>query len=620
MRRAPIVTAAASFAVGLVAVVALVTSAVAPVAGAGTTSSSSTDGGTTTSSEPGPITTTSSSSTPVTPVSTTTTTTTCPAGPSQCGGGSGKQPQTITWKVPAPEGNGITHTVDYPDAGTLPVRAESTSGLDVTVVVTSGQCSGTGLTSATASTIINLGPRPSKDAPAKCVLTASQAGNNDFTRADDQITSLLITNTKVCPAGTVEPDCTNPPPGEYVPVTPTRILETRTDDGGGSTGCAPNCQTANWKGKAQPADNEVVHVKVNNLTFASPSDLAVAADASAVVVNVTAVTPTNTGFVTVYNCDDARPTASSINLEPGGAAFSAAPNAVIANVSAAGEICIYTKSATHLVADIAGWFPKVSTFQSHSPVRVFETRNNGFDVPINYTGTGAAPANTVLHVPLKDKAGNQVVPAGSKAVAVNVTALDAATDGDLRVWDCKGPAPTSKNLTVAAGRTVPNLILASMDVANTIGEICVQTTVAVDLAVDVQGHFPPAARYTALAGGAQPLLDSSIAAQGILAFEVKNQANIGSDATAVVLTVTGTDTDTTINAGYVTVWPDPTGACSFASRPIASNLNLSTGRTATNLVIAKLAAESTKLCIFSQAGANLTVSAFGFFTGVVKAA
>jgi len=616
MRRAPIVTAAASFGVGLIAVIALVTSAVAPVAGAGTTSSSSTDGGTTATTSGGGGggggTTTSSSS----ELSTSTTTTTiCPTGQTDCGGNNPqKKPQTITWLTP-------TGTPSYQANTSALVQAVASSGLDVTVTVKSGECTGTGVTAQTKTTPINTGPKPGAGTTRACVLEANQGGNDEFLAAAAVTTDFqVIPGPTVCVAGSTDPNCVPPAPGEYVPVTPTRILETRTDDGGGAGGCAPNCQTANWKSKPQPADNEVVHVRVNNLTFASPSDLAVAADASAVVVNVTAVTPTNTGFVTVYNCDDARPTASSINLEPGGTAFSAAPNAVIANVSAAGEICIYTKSATHLVADIAGWFPKVSTFQSHSPVRVFETRNNGFDVPINYTGTGAAPANTVIHVPLKDKAGNQVVPAGSKAVAVNVTALDAAADGDLRVWDCNGPAPTSKNLTVAAGRTVPNLILASMDIANTTGEICVQTTVAVDLAIDVQGHFPPAARYTALAGGAQTLLDSSVAAQGILGFEVKNQASIGSDATAVVLTVTGTDTDATIAAGFVTVWPDPTGTCSLASRPLASNLNLSTGRTTTNLVIAKLAAESTKLCIFSQAGAKLTVSAFGFFTGVVKAA
>ena len=57
------------------------------------------------------------------------------------------------------------------------------------------------------------------------------------------------------------------------------------------------------------------------------------------------------GFVTVFPCGE-RPLAANLNYVQG----QIVPNAVIAPVSAAGEVCFFSLADTHLIADVNGWF------------------------------------------------------------------------------------------------------------------------------------------------------------------------------------------------------------------------------------------------------------------------
>ena len=76
-------------------------------------------------------------------------------------------------------------------------------------------------------------------------------------------------------------------------------------------------------------------------------------DAYAVVVNVTAVAPTATGFLTVYGSGVARPTASSLNFVPG----QVVPNLVVSGTGADGRLAIFNfTGATDVVVDIVGWY------------------------------------------------------------------------------------------------------------------------------------------------------------------------------------------------------------------------------------------------------------------------
>jgi hypothetical protein len=74
--------------------------------------------------------------------------------------------------------------------------------------------------------------------------------------------------------------------------------------------------------------------------------------AGAVSLNVTALDADAPGFVTVWPCDSARPTASNLNLGPD----QAVPNLVVSKVGADGQVCLFTMSDADLVVDLQGWF------------------------------------------------------------------------------------------------------------------------------------------------------------------------------------------------------------------------------------------------------------------------
>ena len=79
----------------------------------------------------------------------------------------------------------------------------------------------------------------------------------------------------------------------------------------------------------------------------------VPADAAAAALNVTVTEAQGAGYVTVFPCGSPRPTASTLNFVAG----STIPNGAIAKIGVNGKICLYANSATHLIADIAGYFP-----------------------------------------------------------------------------------------------------------------------------------------------------------------------------------------------------------------------------------------------------------------------
>ena len=77
------------------------------------------------------------------------------------------------------------------------------------------------------------------------------------------------------------------------------------------------------------------------------------AEASSVVLNVTAVDALGWGFVTEFPTGAARPNASNLNYDAG----ATIANTVVARLGAGGDVCLYTYGATHLIVDVVGHFP-----------------------------------------------------------------------------------------------------------------------------------------------------------------------------------------------------------------------------------------------------------------------
>lgn len=124
-------------------------------------------------------------------------------------------------------------------------------------------------------------------------------------------------------------------------------------------------------------------VPVRGLDLATPGGRqTVPTSASAVILDVAAVDPTQDGFLTVWPCESQRPIASNINYRAG----RTVANGVIAPISADGTICVYSKSPSDVIVDVRGWFDGGSTsggFAATVPTRLVDTRIRVGPVPVS---------------------------------------------------------------------------------------------------------------------------------------------------------------------------------------------------------------------------------------------
>ncbi len=120
--------------------------------------------------------------------------------------------------------------------------------------------------------------------------------------------------------------------GEFHSVSPARVLDTRTGNGGLSRPVAAD---------------ETIDVQVAGRGGVPSSGV------SAVVLNVTVTEPTAVGHLTVFPSGTAMPLASNLNFVAG----QTVPNLVVAKVGAGGKVSLFnSRSSTHVVFDVAGWY------------------------------------------------------------------------------------------------------------------------------------------------------------------------------------------------------------------------------------------------------------------------
>jgi trimeric autotransporter adhesin len=219
---------------------------------------------------------------------------------------------------------------------------------------------------------------------------------------------------------------------------------------------------------------------VNAGTFISTQVIGrggVPADATAVVLNVTATEAQGSGFVTVYPCGSDVPLASNLNVTAG----ATVPNMVIAKIGTAGNVCVYTSTTTHLVIDVTGYFQADAWYHSLVPARLLETRPHLATVDGQQQGGGPAAAGSVTRVHVLGRGG---VAADATTVVLNVTVTEAQASGYVTVYPCGIDPPLASNLNFTAGATIANAAIAKVGDG---GDVCLFTLAATHLVVDVNG-------------------------------------------------------------------------------------------------------------------------------------
>jgi hypothetical protein len=80
-------------------------------------------------------------------------------------------------------------------------------------------------------------------------------------------------------------------------------------------------------------------------------------------------------------------------------------------------------------------------------------------------------------------------------VELNLTVTGPDAAGFITVYPCATSVPTTSNLNWAPGDTIPNRVVASLD-AN--GDVCVFTSAATHLVIDMTGAYSPTVGTAAL--------------------------------------------------------------------------------------------------------------------------
>jgi hypothetical protein len=374
---------------------------------------------------------------------------------------------------------------------------------------------------------------------------------------------------------------------DFVPFSPKRMLETRT---------GPDHVTFDHQfeklGKAGPES-------ITRVTIGGRGGVPV--DAVGVTMNVTVTEPEGAGHVGVWPCGDEQPTASNLNYAPG----QTTANAVVTRVGVGGQVCLFSKAATHLIVDVTGFMPGTTSYTPIVPNRLLDTRPE-------QGGAGMVAAEGTVEVQV---AGIGDVPSDAVAAVLNVTAVLPLAGGYGTLYPCDAPRPVASNLNYTAGSVVPGLVIVKLSEGAAPGKVCVFTKAATHLLVDVAGYFPADSSFRPIVP--QRLLDSRglptvdgqqsgggpyLAGQSV-PINVRNRATVPPEAVAVSLNVIATETG---GAGFLNVYP-----CG-GTAPLASSVNYGPGETRSNAVIAQIGADG-NVCVFTKAGAHIVADVTGYF-------
>lgn len=207
------------------------------------------------------------------------------------------------------------------------------------------------------------------------------------------------------------------------------------------------------------------------------------ADVAAVALEVTATEAAGPGYLTVSGgcTTGARPTTSNVNYLTG----ETVPNLVIVEPGPTGRICIDALTRTDVVVDLVGVFDASAGVDAAAPRRVFDSR-------VDARGSGGAQplaARTDLVLTADDLG----VPADAGGLVLNLTAV-GADPGFASARPCGGPGRATSQLNMPDPGAVSNATLVAPAAD---GSVCVYTSSATDLIVDVMGSLGEAYRGSA---------------------------------------------------------------------------------------------------------------------------
>jgi len=235
-------------------------------------------------------------------------------------------------------------------------------------------------------------------------------------------------------------------------ITPTRVLDTRSPSIGGGHGKAGSGRTVTI-----------------DLSAAVPSN------ASAAILNVTAVNPCSGGYLVIFACGT-QPGTSNVNY-----IGSRTTAGMAITMMTDRTICVFSSAMADLVVDLVGAFvPDGELFHAVGPARWIDTRGSPAQLPT----IGRFTAESQINVPVAGVGG---VPVDATAVWINLTATNSPTEAVLQAYP--GPCGTPPNTSVV--NVLSNRAAATSAIVELgAGGICVRAlTGQPHVVLDVSGWF-----------------------------------------------------------------------------------------------------------------------------------
>jgi hypothetical protein len=342
----------------------------------------------------------------------------------------------------------------------------------------------------------------------------------------------------------------------------------------------------------------------------------VPATASAVVVNVTAISPSNSGFLTVYPGGSTLPTAANVtfgtNQNVGDqVTVGLGTNSVSGSTQ---SFSVYNGPATgggtvDFAADLVGYYaPQTATtgaaYVGLTPQRIFDSRTGS-----NQTGAGSTlTSGGSVSIPVNGADG---VPATATGVVLNVAITNATASSFITAFPAGQAQPGTASQNFLAGETLSSQVVAGI---GTGGDVTIANHAGnVDLVVDVDGYFTaPGGSGSLLTVLPNPVRLTDTRPAGVAGGASTPALVQGTNATAGVLSVA--DVATVGNGNFLTAYPTGIAA------PLAATVNYTPGDTYNVVENAAYATTGTGGSVSvlngpaNAASANVVVDEDGYFS------
>jgi hypothetical protein len=321
--------------------------------------------------------------------------------------------------------------------------------------------------------------------------------------------------------------------------------------------------------------------------------------AGSVVMNVTVVGPSATGFITTYPNGQPRPNSSNLNFSAG----ETVPNLVVARIGTGGIVNLYLNAgAAHVLVDVVGWYGSSATTAAGSkittvtPVRKLDSR-----VGLGMPGGHAARIGPGQTIDVTVASGNV------NGVVVNVTGVTPSANTFVTAFpgDVATP-PNASNLNLVRGQVRPNLVMVRVPTTGPgAGKIRLYNAFGtVDLLVDVVATYTQGSTGDSAAGRILSLdspmrvvdtrlVGGPLAGPGSRVHDFTEVDNaVSPNVTGLVLNATAVGATAPT---FMTLFP------AGEALPNASNLNVVPGGATPNLAVARLNGQD-DLSVWNQSG------------------